>query len=84
MVDGNHFRGVVDHAVTVVIVADSAIQKVVAQNAVERLGSRGLRPFRGGPQDMSCETEVAQARTSSPSSSTRHLSQVWNGPSCAW
>jgi hypothetical protein len=55
--DGHHLRGVADHAVAVVVVADGAMQKVMAQDAVERLG---------------------------PPTSTRHVSQVWIGPSCGW
>ena len=47
MFDGHHLRGVVDHAIAVVVVADRA-----------------------------------QARTSSPSTSTMHVSQVWIEPSC--
>src|SRR5712692_6201820 len=40
VLDCHHLRGVVDHAVAVVVVADRAIEKVIPQDAVKRLGSR--------------------------------------------
>ncbi len=46
VLDAQHLRGVVHCAVAVVVVAHGAIQEVIAQNAVERFRSRGLRPFR--------------------------------------
>jgi hypothetical protein len=41
MLNGEHFRGVMHGAVTIVVVADSAIELMIAQNAIEGLPPRG-------------------------------------------
>ena len=45
MLDGQQSRGVVHGAVAVVVIADRAIEQMVAKNAIERLtlGARGAR-----------------------------------------
>ena len=42
VLDGEQFGGVVDRAVAVVVVADGAVEHVIAENAVERLVLRGM------------------------------------------
>jgi hypothetical protein len=77
---GEQFGGVVDRAVAVVVVAHRAVEFVIAENAVERLGAGGVRPAGRGGDLHSGATTVAQARTSLPSTSTMQVSQVWIGP----
>jgi hypothetical protein len=48
VLDSEHPGGVVHFAVAVVVVAYSAIQEVITQNAIERFGSRGMRPLCRG------------------------------------
>ena len=49
MFHGEQFGGVVDRAVAVVVVAHRAVELVIAENAVERLGARGVcAAGRGG------------------------------------
>ena len=81
VLDGEQLRGVVDRAIAVVVVADGAVEQVVAEDAVERLALRRMRRGRASSRP-SCpaETMVAQARTSLPSTSTMQVSQVWIGP----
>src|SRR5229473_75694 len=43
---GQYLGGVVNDAVAVIVVADGAIEEVIAQNTIERFRSRRLRPFR--------------------------------------
>src|ERR1700694_140065 len=46
VLDGKHLGGVMNHAVTIVVVAYGAIQEVIAQNAIKRFRSCGLRAWR--------------------------------------
>ena len=46
VLDGQHPGGVVNHAVAVIVVADGAIEEVIAQNTIERFRSRRLSPSR--------------------------------------
>ena len=81
MFDVEQFRGVVNRAVAVVVVADRAIELVIAENAVEGLGPGRLRPrSRAVDTFMPAITVVAQARTSWPLTSTMQVSHVWIGP----
>src|SRR6266853_1785831 len=48
VLDGQHPGGIVNDAVAVIVVANGAIEEVIAQNTIERFCSRGLRLFRRG------------------------------------
>ena len=76
------FGCVVDGAVLVVVVADSAVEQVVLQDAVEGFALGDVDGFASGFDVHACGDLVAQARTSSPLTLTMQVSQLWIGPIC--
>jgi hypothetical protein len=46
MLDVKQLSGVMDNAVTVAVIANCAIQKMVAENSVEGFSLRGIRAWR--------------------------------------
>ena len=63
VLDREQFRGVVDGAVAVVVVADRAVEQVVAEDAIECLALGGRRPRRlgGRPSSPSAACRCAGA-----------------------
>ena len=81
VLDVEHFGGVVDCAVAVVVVANRAVELMIAQDAIEGLALRGIRASATVVTTfMPAVTMVPQARTSLPSTSTMQVSQVSIGP----
>jgi hypothetical protein len=62
--DREQLRGVVNRAVAVVVVADRAIQKMVAENAIERLHRAAVARCDAVFTTKPSAAEAAQARRS--------------------
>jgi hypothetical protein len=76
MLDRERLRRVMDSATTVVVVADRAVQHVIAQNAVERL-HRAATAFADWVEtSIPPVAGVAQARIRRPFTSTMLVSHV--------
>jgi len=76
MLNGRQLRRVMDGAIAVVVVADHAVEHVVAEDAIKcfHLGGGRLADLVGTL--IPSETSVAQARTRRPSTSTMQASHV--------
>lgn len=84
MFDAKQLGGVVDCAVTVAVVADSAVEEMVTENTIEGLSLRLTRAPEFVTTLMPAEMFVAHALTRFPPTSTMQVSQVWIGPSWGW
>ena len=76
MLDGQQLRRVVDRAVAVVVVADRAVEQVIAEDAIERLHLRGRRlgGLCGNPHSIRDAGRAGPHQR--PFASTMQVSQV--------
>ena len=76
VLDAEKLGGVMDRAVAVIIVADGAVEQVIAENPVERFPLSGLCPGGLRGNDHPRRGVNPHALTSFPSTSTMHVARL--------